>query len=238
MIEKISDHVQRAEKKILSQYKEGKTRNSINLRTLCKIFVEEIQELENAFYDLYTLRYINTAFGYQLDRIGDSIGIQRYGLDDEAYRKRIHSQIILNASNGETELLIRALRLLMNATNIEYTEYKYEIIISFRSDESDPFLHSQLQKLCLAGIKKIFLYQDFSDTKFTFAERYLEDFNLAVGPNKDKIIVDSQGLEYNVIVSTGEVTESSPFVSLSDKFTIEGQEIDFIGGRLTERLNK
>ena len=126
----------------------------------------------------------------------------------------------------------------MNATNIEYTEYKHEIIITFRSDESDPFLHSQMQKLCLAGIKKIFLYQDFSDTKFTFAERYLEDFNLVVGPNKDKIIVDSQGLEYNVLLSTGEVTEPSPLYSLSDEFTVEGQEVEFIGGRLMERLNK
>lgn len=233
MIEKISNHVERAKKNLMTQYKD-----SIKFNQLLQALVEELQEIEDVFWDLYTLRYISTAFGYQLDRIGDTVGVLRYGLNDDQYRKRIYSQIILNTSNGEAEILIRALKLLMNATNIEYTEYKHEIIITFRSDESDPFLHSQMQKLCLAGIKKIFLYQDFSDTKFTFAERYLEDFNLVVGPNKDKIIVDSQGLEYNVIVSTGEVTEPSPFVSLSDKFTIEGQEIEFIGGRLMERLNK
>jgi hypothetical protein len=233
MIEKISNHVERAKKNLMSQYKD-----SVKFNQLLQALVEELQEIEDVFWDLYTLRYISTAFGYQLDRIGDTVGVVRYGLDDNQYRKRIYSQIILNASNGEAEILIRSLKLLMNATIIEYTEYKYEIIITFRSDESDPFLYSQMQKLCLAGIKKIFLYQDFSDTKFIFAERYLEDFNLVVGVNKDKIIVDSQGLEYNVLLSTGEVTEPSPFDSLSDKFTVEGQEVVFIGGRLMERLNK
>ncbi len=233
MIEKISNHVERAKKNLMTQYKD-----SIKFNQLLQALVEELQEIEDVFWDLYTLTYISTAFGYQLDRIGDTVGILRYGLDDNQYRKRIYSQIILNANKGEPEILIRALKLLMNATNIEYTEYKHEIIITFRSDESDPFLHSQMQKLCLAGIKKIFLYQDFSDTKFTFAERYLEDFNLVVGPNKDKIIVDSQGLEYNVLLSTGEVTEPSSLYSLSDEFTVEGQEVEFIGGRLMERLNK
>jgi len=50
--------------------------------------------------------------------------------------------------------------------------------------------------------------------------------------------VDSQGLEYNVLLSTGEVTEPSSLYSLSDEFTVEGQEVEFIGGRLMERLNK
>jgi hypothetical protein len=233
MIQKITNKIELAKKRLMSQYKDSSVINMI-----LEVIMEQEQALEDAIYDVSTLCHLDTAFGIQLDRIGTIPGIKRYGLNDEDYRKRIYAQIVLNCSNGEAETLITALKLIMNATNIEYTEYKHEIIITFRSDESDPFLHSQMQKLCLAGIKKIFLYQDFSDTKFTFAERYLEDFNLVVGPNKDKIIVDSQGLEYNVLLSTGEVTEPSSLYSLSDEFTVEGQEVEFIGGRLMERLNK
>jgi len=191
MIQKITNKIELAKKRLMSQYKDSSVINMI-----LEVIMEQEQALEDAIYDVSTLCHLDTAFGIQLDRIGTIPGIKRYGLNDEDYRKRIYAQIVL------------------------------------------PFLHSQMQKLCLAGIKKIFLYQDFSDTKFTFAERYLEDFNLVVGPNKDKIIVDSQGLEYNVLLSTGEVTEPSSLYSLSDEFTVEGQEVEFIGGRLMERLNK
>jgi len=211
MIQKITNKIELAKKRLMSQYKDSSVINMI-----LEVIMEQEQALEDAIYDVSTLCHLDTAFGIQLDRIGTIPGIKRYGLNDEDYRKRIYAQIVLNCSNGEAETLITALKLIMNA----------------------PFLHSQMQKLCLAGIKKIFLYQDFSDTKFTFAERYLEDFNLVVGPNKDKIIVDSQGLEYNVLLSTGEVTEPSSLYSLSDEFTVEGQEVEFIGGRLMERLNK
>lgn len=236
MIEKILNHVEIAEKNLMSQYKEGSSnRNSIQFRNLLKIFVKQIQELENTFYDLYTLRYIDTAFGYQLDRLGDIVGIARYGLNDEDYRNRIYAQIILNASNGQPELFIQALRLIMNATNIKYSEYKNQITIFFRSNKCDSFLHSQMLKLCLAGIKKVFLYQDFSDTQFTFAESFLNDFNLVT--KSDKIIVDSNNSEYNLLVTSGDKTYVEPRFCFSDTLIIDGEIVKFKGGILKECLN-
>ena len=235
-MEKILNHVEIAEKKFMSQYKEGSSnRNSVKLRNLLKIFVKQIQELENVIYDLYTLRYIDTAFGYQLDRLGDIVGIVRYGLNDEDYRNRIYAQIILNASNGQPELFIQALRLIMNATNIKYSEYKNQIMISFRSDKRDSFLHSQMLKLCLAGVKKVFLYQDFSDDKFTFAESFLNDFNLVT--KSDKIIVDSNNSEYNLLITSGDKTYVEPRFCFSDTLIVDGQTVKFKGGILKESLN-
>lgn len=240
MIEKILDHVERAQKNLMSQYKNSyKKSNSANFRALLKVFVEEVQEIENVIFDLRDMRYIETAFGYGLDRLGKIVGIERNGLSDEDFKSRIYAQIILNSSDGETELLFTALRLLMKAKEIEYTEYKNQINIYFKSSESDLFLHEQIQKLCLAGIKDVFLYQQFTDPKFQFSEGFLDDFQLVAGSTKDNLIVQSENIDYNLFITTGTALEPDLKASLSDKFITEtGEEIEFIGGILTENITK
>jgi hypothetical protein len=239
MIEKISNHIELAKKNLMSQYKEGTlgARNSKNLRSLLEVFTKQIQELEDAFYDLYSLRYLEKAFGLQLDKIGKIVGIKRYELNDEDYRKRIYSQIILNCKNGETETLIIALKLIMNATDVEYNEsYVGKIRLKFFSKKDGKNLQNQINRLCLAGIKNVELVQVFSLKPFKLAESSLADFQLKTN-NKDNIIVDSENSGYNLMVTSGTKTKIESGLSLSDTFIAQdGQIIKFKGGILNESL--
>jgi hypothetical protein len=232
MIQKITNHVELAKERLMSQYK-----NSPVINMILEVIMKQEQDLEDAFYDLYTLCHLDTAFGVQLDRIGDIAGIQRYGLNDDDYRKRIYSQIVLNCSNGEPETLITALKLIMDATDIKYDEaYVGKIEIDFTSDKDGKFLPMEIDKLCLAGIKDVKLTQSDPLQPFEFAEVTLSDFQLISG-NKDNIIVDSQNSEYNLYVTSGDLTYVDPDFALSDIFEEDGEIIEFQGGVLSECLN-
>ena len=233
MIQKITNHVELAKQRLMSQYK-----NSPVINMILEVLMEQKQSLEDAAYDVYTLCHLDTAFGVQLDRIGDIAGIKRYGLNDGDYRNRIYSQIILNCSNGEPETFITALKLIMDATDIKYDEaYVGKIRIKFTSNKDGKFLPRQIDKLCLAGIKNVKLVQVFSLKPFKFAENSLTDFQL-IANQQDKIIVDSNNLDYNLIVTSGVKTKIKSGFSLSDTLTRpDGQIIRFKGGILNESLN-
>jgi len=117
MIQKITNKIELAKKRLMSQYKDSSVINMI-----LEVIMEQEQALEDAIYDVSTLCHLDTAFGIQLDRIGTIPGIKRYGLNDEDYRKRIYAQIVLNCSNGEAETLITA--------KIMFSWYKKDFLIS------------------------------------------------------------------------------------------------------------
>ena len=232
MIQKITNKIELAKKRLMSQYKD---RPVINM--ILKVIMEQEQALEDAIYDVSTLCHLDTAFGIQLDRIGAIPGIKRYGLNDEDYRKRIYAQIVLNCSNGEAETLITALKLIMDATDIKYDEfYVGKIRIDFTSYKDGKFLPPEIDKLCLAGIKNVKLIQSHPLQPFKFAEVTLNDFQLISG-NKNNIIVDSQDSEYNLYVTSGDLTYVDPDFALSDIFEKDGEIIEFQGGVLSECLN-
>lgn len=233
MIQKITNKIELAKKRLMSQYKDSPVINMI-----LEVIMEQEQALEDAIYDVSTLCHLDTAFGIQLDRIGSIPGIKRYGLNDEDYRKRIYAQIVLNCSNGEIETLITALKLIMNATDIKYDEYYVgKIRMKFTSDKDGKFLPPEIDRLCLAGIKNVKLVQVYSSKPFKFAESSLTDFQL-IANNQDNIIVDSQNSEYNLYVTSGTKTKIESGFSLSDTFIgTDGQTIKFKGGMLNESLN-
>jgi len=72
------------------------------------------QELAQAACDTYTLRWIDTAFGAQLDGLGDILGELRFGRDDETYRLWLRFRIFINTSQGRPEDLIEACRFITN----------------------------------------------------------------------------------------------------------------------------
>jgi hypothetical protein len=72
------------------------------------------QELAQAAWDTYTLRWIDTAFGAQLDGLGDILGELRFGRDDETYRLWLRFRIFINTSQGRPEDLIEVCRFVSN----------------------------------------------------------------------------------------------------------------------------
>jgi hypothetical protein len=91
----ITDHVRRAILNLPPVYW-GKPRIASCLRAL----VEEVQELEDAVWDVLTLRSIETATGARLQALGRLVGEPDLGYDQETYRVLIRVRIVINRSRG------------------------------------------------------------------------------------------------------------------------------------------
>ena len=83
------------------------------LEKLISILMRPFQRLENTAIQLLTLRYVDTATGYQLDVLGRVVGQARGGLVDDIYRRYIRARIATNRSTGRREELIRICRLIL-----------------------------------------------------------------------------------------------------------------------------
>jgi hypothetical protein len=94
-------HAEEAINHLIEFFRKG-PRNQAFLRTIC----EQIQELEQAFWDLYSEGFLSTAEGAQLDQIGEIVGEARQDRLDATYRAAIRIRVLVNKSNGKTEELI------------------------------------------------------------------------------------------------------------------------------------
>lgn len=75
------------------------------------IWVGPLQDVEDAMQSLLTGYTIRAAVGDQLDVLGDLVGEPRNGeTDDEVYRRRVRTRIVVNRSRGTTEDLIKVSR--------------------------------------------------------------------------------------------------------------------------------
>ena len=93
-------------KNLLTQEYKGKPRIE---GFLCALG-EQAQLLENAFYQLLTLRSLSTATGVNLDRLGDIVGEKRRDRLDDVYRVYIGIRILVNSSDGKVEQILSIMR--------------------------------------------------------------------------------------------------------------------------------
>lgn len=76
--------------------------------------LDQVQEIENALWDVYFYRQLDNAVDATLDMLGKIVGQLRNGLDDDDYRRYIRARIFSNKSNGTVEDLILIARLILN----------------------------------------------------------------------------------------------------------------------------
>lgn len=79
------------------------------------------EEFEQVFFDLLNNRWLDTAVGEQLDVLGRILGVERAGRDDASFRTLLELKAEVNVSNGEPEILIKAVKILYLASNVTYT---------------------------------------------------------------------------------------------------------------------
>jgi len=94
------DHSVRALSRLTSQFKDKE-----NIEKFIKIFMDELQEAEDALFQLLTMRSLTTAEGAQLDTIGEQVGALRAGQNDTEYRIAIGKQITVSDS-GTAEVRV------------------------------------------------------------------------------------------------------------------------------------
>lgn len=127
-------------------------KNKHNIEVLIKAFAEELEEVEKAFQELETLRSIRTAFGKQLDGIGEIVNLTRaestaYAgvvdfdvLDDERYRLFLMYKALRNANACTYPELMEICRLLYNAKLLYYKEFDdhpahFQVMVGAKFDE-------------------------------------------------------------------------------------------------------
>jgi hypothetical protein len=94
-----------------------------NFQAMITALVNQVQEVENALFELIDERTLDTAVGVQLDGIGSILGEDREGKSDSDYRTALRARILLNIGSGTPEELIEMVSLLTGSKNNELTEY-------------------------------------------------------------------------------------------------------------------
>lgn len=87
---------------LITQFKEKPV-----LAALLTSWLQQVQELEQAWLDLFTERGLDTATGAQLDVLARIVGTTRDGATDAQLLARIKSRIVINRSNGTAEDLLQ-----------------------------------------------------------------------------------------------------------------------------------
>lgn len=104
-LEHITNHIELAEARTLEQYKHRPV-----FEKFLSTPVDEVQNIEDDLWQLYTKRWIDKAEGFLLDVCGKIVGIERSLRSDDEYRIAIYAQIEINVSGGEPESIINAMK--------------------------------------------------------------------------------------------------------------------------------
>jgi hypothetical protein len=106
----VDDHSDRAVANLLGQFR-GKPR----LEAFVRALVDQVQEVEAAFWELATERTIGAAVGAQIDGLGAVVGLARASLDasldDEVYRALLRAWVKVRRSSGTADQLLEVVRL-------------------------------------------------------------------------------------------------------------------------------
>jgi len=130
-LQHVTTHAATGIGRLLEQYKEHD-----KIKRLHEIYLEEVQEVEDAVWLTRTTRYLADAVGEQLDWLGDIVGEKRQGKEDDNYRIWIAVRIRLNRSRGTTDDVIDCIKLATDAafTLREFSEAAFRVTFSEMPD--------------------------------------------------------------------------------------------------------
>lgn len=168
-ITRITEHTHQALKRLVTQYREKP-----NFEAIVSTFSYQIQELEDAFFQLLESRSIDTSIGLQLDNLGSIVDEKREGLSDNDYRLKLIAKIAVNTSQGTPEDLINIFKIFMQADRVAFFEY-FPATIQLVAQDAQPISSIQRIKDALnrtkpAGIAFDSLILVNASPPFCFAE--------------------------------------------------------------------
>jgi hypothetical protein len=133
-----------------------------------QIFATQVQEIEQAISDVISLRELDNATGKTLDYVGEVVGISRpYGLNDAAYLIIIKAKIQMNASGGEPERLIAAIRALTTAGDVAFWDIPFLVSLEFPGTSIIDGLWNFIKRIVAGGVELRLVNVD-SLSPFTF----------------------------------------------------------------------
>lgn len=149
----------------------GQFQDSSNLRSLVTALVGEthgIQEIEDALWDIYTLRWLWIAEGKQLDGLGEILGEPRKGTaSDDSYRARLHVVVGSHTSDGTPDELLSLLTSAVVPDFVQLIE-KFPATIYMYAQEPTVFDSYYLFTRAKCAGVALSLVMSVSDTPFVF----------------------------------------------------------------------
>lgn len=136
---KVEDHCEEAIARLLHQF-HGKTR----LENLVCVFGDQVQALEEAFWQLFTERTLANSSDAQLDGIGEIVGEARKARTDANYRVALSVRILVNKSNGKVEELYTIIR---TAQGVDVAVTILEGDMALSVEISDPLVNMTAAEL-------------------------------------------------------------------------------------------
>lgn len=216
MFKPIANHVEVAINRLPSQHRKPK------IEAFVRSIVEPLQDLETAFLQLLTERAINTAVGVQMDVIGRIVGQTRNGLDDDTYRFRLKTRVLINRSEGTREQLIQIMvfALLPSVGRIEIrNEYPAAISVALFDLPIDSVLDKELFSFLRQGTA--------AGVRVTFSSS---------ADDESEMLRFSDFLTLGEVVGIGSATLPS-ISSRKDAFPISGSIVLDAGTAVEETLN-
>jgi len=98
---------------------EGKTK----LHALLGSYIQQIQLIEDASFELLLGRRVDNAAGELLDFLGRLVGIERLGYADATYRLLVRARIRINLTSTTGDELLAIVRFAAQSTNVVLREY-------------------------------------------------------------------------------------------------------------------
>jgi hypothetical protein len=148
----------------------GQFQNSPKLMALMAAIVGPLTTLETDADAVIAERWINTAFGKQLDGCGAIVGEARQGRDDDAYRVAIKFRVFVNISKGTPTDLIRGLKFLTDPTDCQYLEaYPATALLFTNGYFVDHKIQPAMQDLSPAAISDVPVAVSFADKPLRFS---------------------------------------------------------------------
>ncbi|MGL6014114.1 MAG: DUF2612 domain-containing protein, partial [Shewanella oncorhynchi] len=111
----------------------GQFQDSQKLKAMVKAIMDAFTELDASANELFIDRWIDTAYGKQLDGCGYIVGEERLGRDDETYREAIKFRVSINTAKSTPSDLIRAIKFLTKPIDCQYIESYPATAILFTS---------------------------------------------------------------------------------------------------------
>lgn len=168
---KVTDHQARARDDLLQQFK-----GLPNIQAIVDAASAQVQDLEEALWELLINRWLPTAEGVQLDTIGRIIDRGRGTLADDVYRGVLRGKIAANLSSGTYPEVLRVVELCVDfdTTAIAITvtpEHPAAAVLSILADsltaDLGPHVADLITLAAANGVRLLFQYYE-TDPPFAF----------------------------------------------------------------------
>lgn len=129
------------------------------LIALARVFGDELQEAEDAAFDLWTALDPATATGPYLERVASWVGARRSGLTDPVLRRLMVARAIVNRSAGTIPTIRQLARLVADAVRVHYEpEYPAAFRLTVYTSQPlplslGPLLAQAIEEATAAGVE-------------------------------------------------------------------------------------